>query len=79
LLELLKPTAVLALGTYPAKLLSGSAEGIHALRGKRIDIEVAGAMVPMFATFHPQDIISTPLNKRLVWQDLLAFRAQINI
>jgi DNA polymerase len=79
LLDILKPTAVLALGTYPAKVLSGSAEGIHALRGKRIDIDIGGATVPMFATFHPQDIISTPLNKRLVWQDLLAFRAETNV
>lgn len=77
LLEIVKPVAVLALGNYPAKMLSGSMEGIHALRGKRIDIDVGGAKVPMLATFHPQDIISTPLNKRLVWQDLLAFRAEI--
>jgi uracil-DNA glycosylase family 4 len=77
LLEILKPAAVLALGNYPAKTLSGSAEGIHALRGKRIEIDVGGEKIPMLATFHPQDIIATPLNKRLVWQDLLAFRAEI--
>lgn len=77
LLELLKPKAILALGSYPAKALSGSAEGIHALRGKRIDVAVGGSLVPMFATFHPLEIIQTPLNKRLAWQDLLAFNAEL--
>lgn len=77
LLEILKPTAVLALGSYPAKMLAETAEGIHALRGRRLAVEVGGVKIPMLATFHPQEIISAPLNKRLVWQDLLAFRAEI--
>ena len=75
LIEILKPRAVLALGSHPAKVLSGSTEGIHSLRGKRIDLDIAGQMVPMIATFHPLEIMQTPLNKRFAWQDLLAFNA----
>lgn len=77
LIELMNPGAVLALGNFPAKFLSGSNETIHSLRGRWIDVNANGITVPMMATFHPQDLTSTPSCKRLAWQDLLAFRAEL--
>ncbi|MBL0372344.1 uracil-DNA glycosylase [Rhizobium sp. KVB221] len=78
LIELVRPVAVLALGNYPARYLSGSDEGIHSLRGRFIDIEAGTISTRLFATFHPQDLIAAPLNKRLAWQDLLAFNSEIS-
>lgn len=77
LIELVAPQHVLALGNLPAKILSGSGEGIHALRGRWIDLPTSGSAVPMMATFHPQDLVAAPACKRLAWQDLLAFKAAL--
>ncbi len=77
LLELLQPRAVLALGNFPAKFFSGSNETIHGLRGRWMDANAGGLKVPVMVTFHPQDLSAAPASKRLAWQDLLAFRAEL--
>lgn len=77
LIELLSPRSLLALGNFPAKFLSGSGEGIHALRGRWLTVTINDVSVPMMATFHPQDLTAAPAGKRLAWQDLLAFRAAL--
>ena len=66
LLELSRPKAILVLGNLPARVLSGSAkESIHSLRGKWFELDVAGRKVPALATFHPQDLVTAPVSKRL--------------
>lgn len=77
-IELLQPDAVLVLGNLPARILSNSPRaGIHAVRGRWFEVEAGSARLRAFATFHPEELITTPASKRLVWQDLLRFRAEL--
>lgn len=78
LVELVRPDAVLVLGNLPARILSGEPKaGIHGLRGRRFAFAAGDASVSAFATFHPLELLTTPASKRLAWQDLLQFRAEI--
>jgi DNA polymerase len=75
LLSLARPEAVLLLGNFPARFFLDANGSIHGLRGRWFDLPVAeGVTVPTLATFHPSDILQAPLNKPLVWRDLLMFR-----
>ncbi|MFT4183654.1 MAG: uracil-DNA glycosylase, partial [Rhizobium sp.] len=33
--------------------------------------------IPAIASLHPQELLTAPINKRLAWNDLLAFKARI--
>jgi DNA polymerase len=73
LIEIVKPDAMLIFGNYPARALLRSTATIHSLRGKWHEIACGSQKIPAVTTFHPQELIATPLNKRLAWQDLLLF------
>ena len=80
LLELTRPRAVLVLGNFPVRVLSGVAKGsIHSLRGKWFDVSCGSVTTPALATFHPQEMATAPTCKRLAWQDVLKFRAEIDL
>jgi DNA polymerase len=74
---LAEPKAILLLGNFTARFFFGSTETIHALRGRWRDIGAGSGTVPALATLHPQDLLTAPINKRLAWQDLLAFQRRI--
>ena len=78
MIELVRPEAVLVLGNLPARILSESPRaGIHAVRGKWFEIAASGAPVRAFATFHPEELMTSPSSKRLAWQDLLQFKSDL--
>lgn len=77
LIELGRPARILALGAYPARVLTGSTDGIHAMRGKWFDVRAGVVESRLLATFHPLELQAAPLNKRLAWQDLLVFSGAI--
>jgi len=71
--ELAAPDAILLLGnTACAAVLK--TRGITRLRGTWT--EAFGR--PVMPTLHPANLLRTPINKRLVWADLLALRAKLN-
>lgn len=73
--ELLNPAVILFLGGSAAKALLGVTDGVTRLRGRRHTYRSpAGGEVPAFVTFHPAYLLRQPLQKRLVWRDLLALR-----
>ena len=74
-IALAEPNHLLILGNFAARFLLRSNDTIHQLRGEWREIAVSGRAVPAFATLHPQDLVTAPISKRLVWQDLLTFRA----
>ncbi|WLR93690.1 uracil-DNA glycosylase family protein [Shinella zoogloeoides] len=74
-IALAEPNHLLILGNFAARFLLRSNDTIHQLRGEWREIDVSGRKVPAFATLHPQDLMTSPISKRLAWQDLLAFRA----
>jgi len=77
-IALAEPKILLLLGNFTARFFFGGNETIHALRGQWREIGVGSGAVPAIATLHPQDLLTAPINKRLAWQDLLAFRRRID-
>jgi DNA polymerase len=78
LLELMRPDAVLVLGNLPVRILSDQPRaGIHAARGKWFGVAAGAAEIRAFATFHPQEMLATPACKKLAWQDMLRFKAEM--
>lgn len=75
---LAEPRHLLLLGNFTARFFFGGSDTIHQLRGEWRDLQMGGHTVPTLATLHPQDLVSAPINKRFVWQDMLAFKARIN-
>ncbi|ANH03560.1 uracil-DNA glycosylase family protein [Shinella sp. HZN7] len=74
-IALAEPNHLLILGNFAARFLLRSSDTIHQLRGEWREVAISGRTIPAFATLHPQDLVTAPVSKRLVWQDLLAFRA----
>lgn len=78
LMELVRPEAVLVLGNLPVRILSAKPRaGIHGARGKWFDLAAGAAGIRAFATFHPQELLATPACKKLAWQDMLRFKADL--
>jgi DNA polymerase len=78
LVELVRPDAVLVLGNLPVRILSDQPRaGIHAVRGKWFGLAAGAAEIRAFATFHPQEMLATPACKKLAWQDMLRFKAEM--
>jgi uracil-DNA glycosylase len=60
------PKAIVALGTFAAQTLLGSAAPISRLRGRFHDYHG----IPLMPTFHPAYLLRSPEKKREVWADL---------
>ncbi|WP_448581145.1 uracil-DNA glycosylase [Thermaurantiacus sp.] len=74
-LRLLAPRAILLLGATAARVLTGEAAPISALRGRPQQVVVGGCTALALATFNPAYLLRRPEDKKLAWADLLAFRA----
>uniref|UniRef100_UPI0005B80487 uracil-DNA glycosylase n=1 Tax=Ensifer sp. ZNC0028 TaxID=1339236 RepID=UPI0005B80487 len=77
-IALAEPKHLLLLGNFTARFFFGGNDTIHQLRGEWRELAIGGITVPTLATLHPQDLVTAPINKRFVWQDLLAFKARIH-
>lgn len=76
-IALAEPKAVLLLGNFTARHFFGGGETIHGLRGQWRELSILGRTVPAIASLHPQELLTAPINKRLAWNDLLAFKNYI--
>ncbi len=70
-IELIGPKAILAVGTFSAQTLLGTAEPIGRLRG--IVHEYRG--IPLVPTYHPAALLRNPSWIRPVWGDLQRLRS----
>ncbi len=77
-IALAEPKALLLLGNFTARHFFESAETIHGLRGQWREIDILGRTIPAIASLHPQELLTAPINKRLAWSDLLAFKNRID-
>ena len=75
--ELVRPKAILAMGGTSAKSLFDTDTGITRLRGQWKDVAYGTVTVPTLASFHPAYLLRQPAQKRLSWEDLLAFKARV--
>ncbi|MFS8148638.1 uracil-DNA glycosylase [Rhizobium sp. BR 249] len=76
-IALAEPKVILLLGNFSARFFFGENDTIHGLRGRWKEIAVAEHTIPAIASLHPQDLLTAPVNKRLAWNDLLAFQAKL--
>lgn len=66
------PMVAIAFGGAAAQKLSGEREGLSELRETVLAINADGAEdLPLIATFELNQMIASPKNKALFWQDLL--------
>lgn len=64
--RLIRPRAIVALGAVAARALTGSTQGITALRGKWREFQG----VPLLPTYHPAALLRNPELKREAWEDM---------
>jgi uracil-DNA glycosylase len=76
-IELVAPDVLVCLGGPSAQTLLGAKEGITKLRGQWFDYAAGERRIRALATLHPAYLLRQPLQKRLVWQDLLALKAAL--
>lgn len=76
-IALAESKVILLLGNFAARVFFGDSDTIHGLRGQWREITIDGRPIPAIATLHPQDLLTAPVNKRLAWNDLLAFQAKL--
>jgi DNA polymerase len=65
-IELVRPEAILAVGTFAAQLLTGTQDALGKLRGSVYSYEG----VPLVVTYHPAALLRNPGWRRPTWDDL---------
>jgi DNA polymerase len=73
-LGLVKPKAILVLGSVAARVLLRTTRGVSALRGQWF--EHGG--IPLICTYHPSAVLRDEDLKRPVWDDLKKLKERLN-
>ncbi len=76
-IELKKPRIILLVGGTPVRHVLNWDEGITRIRGRWGVYRDGAREIPVLPTFHPAYVLRQPAAKRLVWQDLQAFREKL--
>jgi uracil-DNA glycosylase len=69
-IELVRPEAILAVGTFAAQLLTGSQDALGKVRGSVYSYDG----VPLVVTYHPAALLRNPGWSRPTWDDLQLLR-----
>jgi DNA polymerase len=79
-IALVRPAHVVLLGGMVSKALLGGSAGIRQLRGKWVDLTIAGVErpIPALPMLHPAYLLRTPAAKRETWADLLLLRRKLD-
>ncbi|HWJ74110.1 MAG TPA: uracil-DNA glycosylase [Kaistia sp.] len=77
-IALVDPDFLICLGGAAAKELLDTREGILRLRGQWLGFDTGARTIRAMATLHPAYLLRQPLQKRLVWRDLLALKAALD-
>lgn len=71
-IALKEPDIIILVGGVAAKAVLGTKDGILKTRGKIINYtDIKGRNISAIATLHPAYLLRSPMQKRLVWQDML--------
>ena len=73
----LKPKIILCAGRVSAQNLLKTSTGINALRGKFLELKIAGNVIPVLPTFHPSALLRDDNLRRPAWEDLKLLRARL--
>ncbi|WP_026381517.1 uracil-DNA glycosylase [Afifella pfennigii] len=71
-IQLADPDFLILLGNAAAKEMLETNTGITRLRGRWQDFDTGSRKIRAMATFHPAYLLRNPMQKKLVWRDLLA-------
>jgi DNA polymerase len=77
-IALVDPDFLVCLGGASAKELLRTTEGILKLRGQWRRFDTGNRAIQAMATLHPAYLLRQPLQKRLVWRDLLVLKAALD-
>src|SRR5579862_8717531 len=73
-IELADPDILVCLGGPSMQTLLGTKDGITRARGRWFTYDTGKREIRALATFHPAFLLRSPLQKRLVWRDLIAIK-----
>lgn len=76
-IEIIKPAALMLLGSTASLALLKNKEGISKIRGKWVDLKINNITIPTMPTFHPAFLLRQPGQKKHVWTDLKSLRDRI--
>ncbi|MEJ8473467.1 uracil-DNA glycosylase [Roseibium algae] len=76
-IELVAPEYLVFLGAASTKSLLGVQDGIRRMRGRWMTYSSGQRQVPCLATYHPDYLLNTPIEKRLSWRDFLVLRDKL--
>jgi uracil-DNA glycosylase family 4 len=76
-IQLADPDFLVPLGGASAKQLLKTNEGILRLRGQWRSYDTGTRTIPAMATLHPAYLLRQPLQKKLVWRDLLSLKEKM--
>jgi DNA polymerase len=77
-IELVDPKLIVLLGAVAVRNVMGKQEGIMLTRGKWLDYNVNGHMVPVMPTLHPAYLLRRAAEKKLAWRDLQMIQDRIS-
>jgi DNA polymerase len=77
-IELADPDFLVCLGAPSAAELLNNTQGILRFRGQWRDFDTGRRTIRALATLHPAYLLRQPLQKRLVWRDLLMLREALD-
>lgn len=76
-IEIFNPKILILLGGISANSLMNSDLGIARLRGKWLEYDLCGKIIPVRPLFHPAYLLKQPKAKADTWKDLLEIKAKI--
>ncbi len=69
-IELIQPKMILSFGAIAGQYLANGDASVLRQRGKWLAVNGT----PVMTTFHPDELLKLPAQKKLAWRDLLAFK-----
>ena len=83
-IQLIAPDILILCGSISAKALLGGEMSFSKLRKKWHDymphtqaLREKASPISTIVTYHPADLLSTPAQKRAVWQDMLSLKEKL--
>jgi DNA polymerase len=76
-IELANPEIMILLGAVSVRHVMGRSDGIMKTRGRWLEYNVHGRLVPVMPTLHPAYLLRQPAHKKLAWRDLQAISEKI--
>jgi len=76
-IELVNPLVIVLLGAVAVRHVMGRSDGIMKTRGRWLEYNVNGDMIPVMPTLHPAYLLRQPAHKKLAWRDLQAVAHKI--